>query len=125
MKHLRFPLNEPRAPLENELKAFVRDFLNSKLEPTIDSEPIPEKSQSPLVHVVALNYQDIVMNEEKNVLLEFYIEPCNPYKMLLPTLEQLARLYASNMKLKIRVTLERLMWMPTISRTGAYRDSRH
>ncbi len=105
MKNLRFPLNEPRAPLENELEAFVQDLLNGKLEPTIKSEPIPEKSQSPLVHVVALNYQDIVMNEEKDVLLEFCIEPCNPCKMLLPTLEQLARLYASDTKLKSQVTI--------------------
>ena len=105
MKNLRFPLNEPRAPLENELDGFVQDFLDGRLEPTIKSEPIPEKGESPLVHVVALNYQDIVMDEEKDVLLEFCIDPCTPCKMLLPTLEQLARLYASDTKLKRQVTI--------------------
>ena len=105
MKNLRFPLNEPRAPLEDELEGFVQDFLDGKLLPTIKSEPIPEKSESPLVHVVALNYQEIVLNDEKDVLLEFCIEPCNPCKMLLPKLEQLARLYDCDTKLRSQVTV--------------------
>lgn len=105
VKNLRFPLNEPRGPLEDELEGFVQDFLDGKLLPTIKSEPIPEQGESPLAHVVALNYQEIVLNEEKDVLLEFCIELCNPCRMLLPTLEQLARLYDLDTKLKSQVTI--------------------
>jgi protein disulfide-isomerase A1 len=108
VKNLRFPLNEPRAPLEDELEGFVQNFLDGNLQPTIKSEPVPENNECPLVDVVALNYQDIVMDEEKDVFLEFCIEPCYACEMLLPTLEKLARLYGSNTKLKSQVTIGKI-----------------
>ena len=48
------------------------------------------------------------MDEEKVLLLEFYIEPCYPCEMLLPTLEKLARLYTSNKELTSQVTIGKI-----------------
>ena len=108
VKNLRFPFNNSTASLEDQLEGFVQDFLDGKLQPTIKSEPISENNDRSLVDVVALNYQDIVMDEGKDVLLEFYIEQCYPCEMLLPTLEKLAQLYASNIKLKSQVTVGKI-----------------
>ena len=108
VKNLRYPLNEPRAPLEDELEGFVQDFLDGKLQPTVKSEPIPEPNGHPLVHVVGLTYQEIVMDKEKDVLLAFCIDPCGPCERLFPTLEKLALLYASNAKLKGQVTIGKI-----------------
>ena len=40
------------------------------------------------------------ISTSNSLFLEFCIEPCCPCEMLLPTLEELARLYASNTELK-------------------------
>ncbi len=69
VKNLRYPLNEPSSLLEDELEGFVQDFLDGKLQSTAKSEPIPEPNGRPLVHVVGLTYQEIVMDQDKDVLL--------------------------------------------------------
>lgn len=40
--------------------------------PSIKSEPIPEKPEGPVTVIVAHNYKDIVLDDKKDVLLEFY-----------------------------------------------------
>jgi len=42
------------------------------MPPSIKSEPIPEKQDGPVTVVVANNYKDIVLDETKDVLIEFY-----------------------------------------------------
>ena len=108
VRNLRFPLNDQRELLEQDLDKFVESFINSKLKPTIKSEPVPEMQKSPLVEVVALSYDGIVMNKDKDVLMEFYTQWCGPCKALLPTFEKLAQAYASDPSVKDRVTIAKM-----------------
>ena len=55
--------------------------------------------------MVALNYPDIVMDDERDVVLEFCTEQCDHYRMLLPTLEKVSWLYASNTNHESQVTI--------------------
>ena len=108
VRNLRFPINDQRELLEQDLDKFVESFLNGKLKPTIKSEPVPKLQKSPLVEVVGLSYDEIVMNKDKDVLVEFYTQWCGPCKALLPTLEKLAQAYASDPSVKDRVTIAKM-----------------
>ena len=69
------------------------DFVAGKIEPSVKSEPIPEKQEGPVTVVVAKNYQDVVVDNEKDVLLEFYAPWCGHCKALAPKYEELAGMY--------------------------------
>jgi protein disulfide-isomerase A1 len=106
--NLRFPLNDCQELSEQKLDKFLADFMNGKLKPTIKSQPLPEMQKGPVIDVVALNYDDIVVNNEKDVLIEFYTQWCVPCRALLPTYEKLAQLYASDKTLKDQVTIAKM-----------------
>ncbi|KAK4611693.1 Disulfide-isomerase [Fulvia fulva] len=73
---------------------YVKDFVAGKVEPSIKSEPLPEKREKGAVQiVVAKNYEDIVINSDKDVLLEFYAPWCGHCKALAPKYDELAGLY--------------------------------
>ncbi|OAL34617.1 protein disulfide-isomerase domain [Fonsecaea nubica] len=92
---------------EKQIGAFVKDFVNGKLEPSIKSEPIPEKQEGPVTVVVAHSYRDIVLDDSKDVLIEFYAPWCGHCKALAPTYEKLAELYTSS-ELSSKVTVAKI-----------------
>lgn len=42
------------------------------LEPYVKSEPIPESNDGPVVVAVGKNFEDVVTNNGKDTLIEFY-----------------------------------------------------
>jgi len=67
--------------------------VSGKVEPSIKSEPIPEKQEGPVQIIVAKNYDDIVLDDTKDVLVEFYAPWCGHCKALAPKYDILADLY--------------------------------
>ncbi|NXD25526.1 PDIA3 isomerase, partial [Spelaeornis formosus] len=53
------------------------------------SEPIPESNEGPVKVVVAENFDDIVNEEDKDVLIEFYAPWCGHCKNLEPKYKEL------------------------------------
>ncbi|GAB7356151.1 hypothetical protein MBLNU459_g6744t1 [Dothideomycetes sp. NU459] len=80
---------------EKEVGKFLDDFVAGKVEPSVKSEPIPEKNDGPVTVIVAKNYNDIVMDENKDVLVEFYAPWCGHCKSLAPKYEELGSLFSS------------------------------
>lgn len=78
------------------LTKFVEDFSAGKVEPSIKSEPIPEKQEGPVTVVVAKNYQEVVIDSDADVLLEFYAPWCGHCKSLAPKYDELAGLYKNH-----------------------------
>lgn len=94
VKNEKYPLDQTKPVNAETVGQFVDDFVAGKLEPSIKSEPIPEKQDGPVTVVVAHNYKDIVMDDKKDVLLEFYAPWCGHCKSLAPKYEELAQLFA-------------------------------
>lgn len=74
------------------LKAHLESFLADKLESYVKSEPIPENqpADEPVV-VVGKNFEEIVMDSTKDVLLEAYAPWCGHCKTLEPKYKELAQ----------------------------------
>ncbi|OIS99427.1 PREDICTED: protein disulfide isomerase-like 1-4 [Nicotiana attenuata] len=73
-----------------KIKAFGDDFLEDKLKPFYKSDPIPETNDADVKVVVGNNFDEIVLNESKDVLLEIYAPWCRPCQALEPTFNKLA-----------------------------------
>ncbi|KAL3865460.1 hypothetical protein ACJMK2_042848 [Sinanodonta woodiana] len=75
--------------IEN-LEKFVNDLLDDKLEPYLKSEPVPSPNDEPVKVAVAKNFDELVNNDEKDVLIEFYAPWCGHCKSLEPKYKELA-----------------------------------
>lgn len=95
VKNQKFPFDIDTKITKAAIKAFVDDFVSGKVEPSIKSEPIPEKQEGVTI-VVAKNYNDIVLDDTKDVLVEFYAPWCGHCKALAPKYDDLAAQYAAS-----------------------------
>ena len=60
----------------DQLEAFIRDYLEGNLEPTLRSEPIPETQNGPVTVLVANTFSVMVQDPAKDVLVQFYAPWC-------------------------------------------------
>jgi len=79
VKNEKFPFSGPEIS-EKHVGEFVQDYVDGKIEPSVKSEPIPEKQEGPVTVIVAKNYKDIVLDDKKDVLVEFYAPWCGHCK---------------------------------------------
>jgi protein disulfide isomerase family A protein 3 len=72
------------------LEEFARKVAEGDLEPYMKSEPIPEQTGDVKI-VVAKNFDEIVNDKSKDVLIEFYAKWCGHCKSLAPKYDELAK----------------------------------
>lgn len=83
------------APIDEEsLKKFLKDWKAGKSTPLLKSQEIPAKDFENFVRVlVGKNFEELVFDPNKDVLVEFYAPWCKHCKDLAPKYEQLAKNY--------------------------------
>ncbi|KRX00097.1 Thioredoxin-like fold [Pseudocohnilembus persalinus] len=86
---------EAEISLEN-IKEFIGNWKNKLLKPFIKSEEIPATNDEPVKVVVGKNFDEIVMNNQKDVLLELYAPWCGHCKKLAPEWDAAAERLQAN-----------------------------
>lgn len=74
--------------MEN-FKDFLTQLEAGNVEPWIKSEAVPDNSAPGVKTAVAKNFDELVTNSEKDVLIEFYAPWCGHCKKLTPIFEEL------------------------------------
>jgi len=104
-KHvIAFGSNNEKYKLTDEfstenLEKFVRDMVAGNLERFMLSEPIPASNDEPVKVVVGKNFNEIVNDDSKDVLIEFYAPWCGHCKALAPKYDELANKVLSFLRL--------------------------
>ena len=68
----------------------LKDYENKKLSPYYKSEPIPQNNDKVVKVIVANNFDQMVSNSGKYVLIEIYAPWCGHCKALEPIYKELA-----------------------------------
>ena len=73
----------------DNLEKFLNDVKEGKLEAYMKSEALPDNS-GPLKTAVAKNFAEVVIDNDKDTLVEFYAPWCGHCKKLTPIFEEIA-----------------------------------
>ncbi|BCR92343.1 protein disulfide isomerase PDI1 [Aspergillus chevalieri] len=103
VKHAKYPYDQEKELKAKDVGKFIQEVLEGKVEPSIKSEPVPETQEGPVTVVVARSYKDIVLDDEKDVLIEYYAPWCGHCKALAPKYDELASLYADGLSSKVTI----------------------
>jgi len=78
------------------LRAWVDGVLKGTVAPTIKSEPVPADNSGPVKVVVGSTFDQIVLDDSKDVLVEFYAPWCGHCKSLEPKYTELGKMFAAD-----------------------------
>ncbi|KAK0521073.1 protein disulfide-isomerase precursor [Tilletia horrida] len=101
----KYPLQKLGAKPADTINTFVADFVAGKLQPSIKSEAAPTSQDESVFVLVADEFDKVVSDHSKDLLVEFYAPWCGHCKKLEPTYAALGEKYASH---KDKITIAKM-----------------
>lgn len=92
----KYPHSQDDEITSASVSDFVKLYVSGEMSPVFKSAPVPEEQVGPVFVLVGSEYDKIVLDDDKDVLVEFYAPWCGHCKNLAPTYEELAELYGDN-----------------------------
>jgi len=92
----KYPFDQETEMTEEAFMKFCNKFVSGKLTASIKSEPEPESNDGPVKILVATNFEKIVLDKSKDVLVEFYAPWCGHCKKLAPIWDDLGKRMLGN-----------------------------
>lgn len=93
-KNFVFP--EETTPSVEALKAHFEGYLTGSLKPTLKSQAEPAENNGPVKVIVGTTFDSIVLDDTKDVLVEFYAPWCGHCKSLAPKYDSLGEEYQND-----------------------------
>jgi len=90
-KNFLFP--EGSAVTKDAFNNFIDGVLKGTVAPNVKSEPVPADNTGPVKVIVGTTFDEIVMDNSKDVFVEFYAPWCGHCKSLAPKFEELGKLF--------------------------------
>ncbi|KAF9268027.1 disulfide isomerase [Marasmius fiardii PR-910] len=104
-EQLKYPLDQSKDVTPEAVRKWATNYLEGVLEPSLKSEAIPETQDEPVLVLVGKQFDEVVFDDKKDVLVEFYAPWCGHCKRLKPTWDQLGERYAG---LKDKITIAKM-----------------
>ncbi|KAJ1965009.1 protein disulfide-isomerase precursor, partial [Dispira parvispora] len=98
---LKYPMDQSQELTEDSVESFLTAVAEGKAKPFLKSEPIPESNDAAVKVVVGDEFEKLVLDSTKDVLIEFYAPWCGHCKKLAPIYEELGEKYAGHENLVI------------------------
>lgn len=71
-KQLKYPLDQNKEVTTEAVESWVKQYLDGELQPQLKSQPIPAHQDGPVYVLVGKNFEEVVFDDTKDVLVEFY-----------------------------------------------------
>lgn len=96
-KKKKYPFDNSKGKLdEKNIGSFVQNVLSGAVEPTIKSQPVPTEYTGPVSVVVAKEFDKVVLDADRDVLLYYHREDCPYCQAMNPVYETLASMYSKD-----------------------------
>jgi protein disulfide-isomerase A1 len=100
MKKFQSPTAAADLTVEN-IGQFLDDVLSGAIKPHLKSEPVPTQDDTGVTVIVGTEFESIVKDTTKDVLVKYYAPWCGHCKKLAPIWEELGAAYKDNANLVI------------------------
>lgn len=94
-KQLKYPFSQSEELTSDSIEQHVDQYIAGKLQPQLKSEAIPASQDEPVYVVVGKTFDEVVLDDSKDVFIEFYAPWCGHCKRLKPTWDSLGERYAN------------------------------
>jgi protein disulfide-isomerase A1 len=100
-KMMKYKFEDTPSLTAESVGKWVDGILDGSIKPHLKSAAVPESNDGPVKTVVGSQFQEIVMDDTKDVLVKYYAPWCGHCKKLAPIWEELGAAYKDNADLVI------------------------